>query len=192
MHLTVITGPMFAGKTTELIRRLKRYTYAGKRVVLFKPTIDVRSPEGRVKSHDGKEMEAIEISSSEEIIEYIQEYKDVDAIGIDEVQFLDNDILEVIRALVFKGYDVFVSGLDMDYMGRPFGIMPQLLAIADDVLKLKAVCVVCGADATHTFKKKRDSLLIEVGGADIYEPRCRHCWYKGMMNQQLMEFSDES
>ncbi|NOZ92809.1 thymidine kinase [bacterium 3DAC] len=192
MHLTVITGPMFAGKTTELIRRLKRYQYAGKKVILFKPTIDVRSPEGRVKSHDGKEMEAIEVSSSSEIAEYMEKVEDISAVGIDEVQFLDDDIVEVIKDLVFRGYDVFVSGLDMDFMGRPFGVMPYLLAIADDVYKLKAVCVVCGADATHSFKKKRDSLIIEVGGADIYEPRCLRCWYEGIKEQEGTQLLDES
>ena len=188
MHLTVITGPMFAGKTTELIRRLKRYQYAGKSVLLFKPTLDVRSPKGIVKTHSGEEMVAIEVSDSSEIIDHLSRFEGISAIGIDEVQFFDDGIIEVIKTMVYSGYDVFVSGLDMDFMGRPFGVVPYLLAIADDVYKLKAVCVVCGADATHSFKKKRDSLLIEVGGSDIYEPRCRKCWHEGMRSQEGLQF----
>ena len=180
LHLVVITGPMFAGKTTELMRRLHRYELAGKRVLLFKPRLDVRSGSGQVKSHDGRSMEAIEIALSAEILRYVDEHGDVAAIGVDEAQFLDGNLVRVIRILRERGIDVFVAGLDMDYRGEPFGYMPQLMAMADEVVKLKAVCVVCGADATHSFKKRLDDKVIEVGGAELYEPRCFKCWLEGM------------
>ncbi len=184
MHLTVITGPMFAGKTTELIRRLKRHRLAGMDTLLFKPTVDNRYDETHAVTHDGIKMKSIVARSSKEILEITERFSDVKVIGIEEAQFFDNGIVEVVRTLLARDYTIYIAGLDMDFMGRPFGPMPELLAIADDVYKLKAVCAVCGADATHTFKKKRDSLVIEVGGADIYEPRCRKCWYEGRKNQE--------
>jgi thymidine kinase len=182
LHLVVITGPMFAGKTTELMRRLHRYELAGKNVLLFKPKLDIRSGSGQVKSHDGKSMGAIEVSLSADILKYVDEADDIAAVGIDEAQFLDGNLVRVVRILRERGIDIFVAGLDMDYRGEPFGYMPQLMAMADEVVKLKAVCVVCGADATHSFKKRLDDKVIEVGGSELYEPRCFKCWLDGMQH----------
>ncbi len=172
-----ITGSMFSGKSEELIRRLRRGIYAKQKVVVFKPTIDDRYHKEKVVSHNGNEIEAINISTAREI--FNQELDDVDVIGIDEVQFFDNGIVNIVETLAEKGHRVIVAGLDMDFRGEPFEPMPKLLAVSERVTKLQAVCAVCGSSSSRTQRlingkpAKIDDPIILVGANESYEPRCR-------------------
>lgn len=172
-----ITGSMFSGKSEELIRRLRRGIYAKQKVVVFKPTIDDRYHKEKVVSHNGNEIEAINISIAREI--FNQELDDVDVIGIDEVQFFDNGIVNIVETLAEKGHRVIVAGLDMDFRGEPFEPMPKLLAVSERVTKLQAVCAVCGSSSSRTQRlingkpAKIDDPIILVGANESYEPRCR-------------------
>ena len=172
-----ITGSMFSGKSEELIRRLRRGIYAKQKVVVFKPTIDDRYHKEKVVSHNGNEIEAINISIAREI--FNQELDDVDVIGIDEVQFFDNGIVNIVETLAEKGHRVIVAGLDMDFRGEPFEPMPKLLAVSEHVTKLQAVCAVCGSSSSRTQRlingkpAKIDDPIILVGANESYEPRCR-------------------
>lgn len=177
--LEVITGPMFAGKTEELLRRVRRHQYAKKNIVVFKPTIDDRYALNEVVSHDKTRTKSVNIVRSEEIFQYIEQNTDV--VAIDEVQFLTSDVVMIIEHLVDKGIQVIVSGLDNDFRGEPFSFMPELLAKAETVIKLSAVCVVCGAPATKTQRmvdgkpaKYHDPIVL-IGASESYEARCRHC-----------------
>ncbi|MBA2694127.1 MAG: thymidine kinase [Rubrobacter sp.] len=177
--LTVITGSMFSGKTEELIRLVRRSLYARRKVQVFKHALDTRSETGEVKSHNGLLYEAAAVSSSEELFERVGRTTDV--IAIEEVQFFDERIVEVCRSLADGGYDVIAAGLDMDFRGHPFGPMPRLLSEADDVLKLHAICVRCGRDASRTQRlvdgepAPASAPTILVGAEESYEARCRHC-----------------
>lgn len=172
-----ITGSMFSGKSEELIRRLKRGIFAKQKVVVFKPTIDDRYHKEKVVSHNGNAIEAINIQKAEEILEH--DLTQVDVIGIDEVQFFENKIVEIAQDLAEQVHRVIVAGLDMDFKGRPFEPMPQLLAVSELVTKLQAVCAVCGAPASRTQRlingrpAKADDPVIMVGADESYEPRCR-------------------
>ncbi|AYU55744.1 thymidine kinase [Staphylococcus debuckii] len=172
-----ITGSMFSGKSEELIRRLKRGIFAKQKVVVFKPTIDDRYHKEKVVSHNGNAIEAINIQRAEEILEH--DLSEVDVIGIDEVQFFENNIVDIAQDLAEQGHRVIVAGLDMDFRGRPFEPMPQLLAVSELVTKLQAVCAVCGAPASRTQRlingrpAKADDPVIMVGADESYEPRCR-------------------
>lgn len=172
-----ITGSMFSGKSEELIRRLKRGIFAKQKVVVFKPTIDDRYHKEKVVSHNGNAIEAINIQRAEEILEH--DLSEVDVIGIDEVQFFENQIVAIAQDLAEQGHRVIVAGLDMDFRGRPFEPMPQLLAVSELVTKLQAVCAVCGAPASRTQRlingrpAKADDPVIMVGADESYEPRCR-------------------
>ena len=146
--IEVITGPMFAGKTEELLRRVKRLEYAKQNIVVFKPLIDNRYAENEVVSHNKNRTRSVNISQSKEIFEYVD--KDTDVVAIDEVQFLDEEAIKICEFLADKGIRVIVSGLDREFRGEPFTFMPRLLAIAEYVTKLTAVCVKCGAPATRT------------------------------------------
>jgi thymidine kinase len=174
----VICGSMFSGKSEELIRRVKRSQYAKQKMVVFKPQIDNRYSEAEVVSHDGSSFVAIPISHSSEIFQYIN--PEVDLIAIDEVQFFDNEIVKVIQQLANSGFRVITAGLDQDFRGEPFGQMPELMAIAELVTKLQAVCAVCGSPASRTQRLINGSPasyydpVILVGAAESYEPRCRH------------------
>lgn len=178
--IEVITGPMFAGKSEELIRRIRRLEYAKKKVVVFKPKIDDRYSVNDVVSHEQKHAKAVCVSSSKEIKAYL-EGKKFDAIAIDEAQFLDEGLLGLCDSLADEGVRVIVAGLDMDFRGQPFPIMASLLAKAEFVSKLTAICVVCGAPATMTQRivngvpSRYDEPTVKVGAGDSYEPRCRHC-----------------
>jgi len=179
--IVVITGPMFAGKTTELIRKIKRHQLANHKVKVFKPNIDKRYDEINIVTHDGKEYEAIPIDPQKprQILHYLD---DADVVAIEEAQFFSDKIIDIVRHLSYtRGLTVYITGLDMDYQGNPFGPMPQLLAIADEVLKLKAVCVECGKDAGYTHKLVDDGKTVDVGGSEKYVPLCLDCWlkYKG-------------
>jgi len=173
--IEVICGSMFSGKTEELIRRLKRAKIANLRVEIFKPGIDVRYDENNVVSHDANMIQSTPIENSQNILLMSQ---DVDVVGIDEAQFFDAEILNVCEILATKGMRVIVAGLDMDYKGQPFGAMPQLLAIADYITKLHAICVQCGHIANISYRKSAAQQQVLLGEKDIYEPRCRICAQK--------------
>ena len=175
--IETITGSMFRGKSEELIRRLRRGVYAKQKVIVFKPAIDDRYHKEKVVSHDGNEIEAINISTSREILN--QDLDDVDVIGIDEVQFFDGEIVNIVEQLAKNGHRVVVAGLDMDFRGEPFEPMPKLLAVSEQVTKLQAVCAVCGSPSSRTQRlingepAKIDDPIILVGANESYEPRCR-------------------
>ncbi|MEG0290258.1 MAG: thymidine kinase [Erysipelotrichaceae bacterium] len=177
--IEVISGCMFAGKTEELIRRIKVLEYAKKKIVVFKPKIDNRYDDKDVVSHAGTSVCSYAISKASEIIQYIDD--SVEVIAIDEVQFFDDDIVGICEHYADQGKRVMVAGLDMDFRGLPFGIMPKLFTMAEFVTKLTAVCTVCGAPATRTQRlvnnvpARYDDPLILVGASESYEARCRHC-----------------
>lgn len=170
---------MFAGKSEELIRRIKRLEYAKKKTLVFKPSIDLRYSANEVVSHSNLKTKSIAIKESKEILDYVD--SSTFAIAVDEVQFLDKDIIYLAQKLALKGIRVILGGLDTDFRGEPFPITASLMTIAEDVLKLTAICVVCGAPATKTQRiingkpAHYSDPIIKVGAAEAYEPRCRHC-----------------
>ena len=177
--IEVICGPMFAGKSEELIRRIKRLEYAKKKVIVFKPLIDNRYSEDEVVSHNKRKTKCYNLASSKDVYKYITD--DTYAVAFDEVQFMDEGIISVCQELANKGIRVICAGLDNDFRGEPFSIMPQLLCLAEDVTKLTAICNVCGSNATRTQRivngipASYDDPIIIVGASEAYEPRCRHC-----------------
>ncbi|MEC3673443.1 thymidine kinase [Bacillus velezensis] len=176
--LELICGSMFSGKSEELIRRVKRATYAKQEVKVFKPAIDNRYSEEAVVSHNGTSITSHVISSSAEIWDHISESTDV--IAVDEVQFFGESIIGDLSLLADKGYRVIAAGLDMDFRGEPFGVVPNLMAVAESVTKLQAVCSVCGSPASRTQRlidgkpASYDDPVILVGASESYEARCRH------------------
>lgn len=172
--IEVICGSMFSGKTEELIRRLKRARIANLKVEIFKPAMDVRYDETSIISHDENKIISTPIENSQQILLLAQE---VDVVGIDEAQFFDDELPNVCDQLALAGVRVIVAGLDMDYTGKPFGQMPFLLAKADYITKLHAICVVCGNIANYSFRKSPAKETFLLGEKDLYEPRCRHCYY---------------
>jgi thymidine kinase len=170
--IEVICGSMFSGKTEELIRRLKRVKIANLKVEIFKPGIDVRYDETKVVSHDANTIQSTPLSNSQEILLLTE---GVDVVGIDEAQFFDDEIANVCETLAGKGIRVIVAGLDMDYLGNPFGQMPHLLAKADYITKLHAICVRCGNIANISYRLTETEGQVLLGEKDIYEPRCRVC-----------------
>ncbi len=175
--IEVVCGSMFSGKTEELIRRLNRARIANQKVEIFKPQIDVRYDENKVVSHNENAVPSTPVSSSLNILLMAN---DATVVGIDEAQFFDDELLYVCEKLAEQGIRVIVAGLDMDYLGKPFGIMPKLMAVAEYVTKVHAICVVCGDLATHSFRKTSNDDLIMLGEKDTYEARCRFCFNKGM------------
>ncbi len=182
-RLEVVCGSMFSGKTEELMRKIKRSEYARQRVLVLKPQIDNRKSVTCIVSHDGRSRTAHALDSSDVAIQSVIEFAQAfDVIGIDEVQFFPDEIVRVIGKLIEMGKHVVAAGLDLDFRGEPFGIMPYLLAIADDVLKLKAICVVCAKDAHQTQRlvngqpARYSDPIILVGAEDFYEARCRNCF----------------
>jgi len=173
--IEVICGSMFSGKTEELIRRLKRVKIANLKVEIFKPKIDTRYDEIKIVSHDTNFINSTPVENSAAILLLA---KDVDVVGIDEAQFFDEGIIDVCEQLAFRGIRVIVAGLDMDYMGQPFGQMPNLLAVADYIDKLHAICMECGNIAHVSYRKTAQSGQVLLGEKDIYEPRCRICAQK--------------
>lgn len=174
----VVCGSMFSGKSEELIRRVRRAQFAKQKIVVFKPKIDDRYSKESVVSHNGSTFTAIPVSSSNEMFQYID--AEVDLIAIDEVQFFDQEVVNVIQRLADEGYRVIAAGLDQDFRGEPFGQMPELMAIAEQVTKLQAVCAVCGSPASRTQRlingkpASYHDPVIMVGAAEAYEARCRH------------------
>ena len=173
----VICGSMFCGKTDELIRRLRRATIARQKVQVFKPAIDNRYDEQRVASHAGSTFDAIPIANSKEILDQLSE--DTTVVGIDEAQFFDDEIVPVVQYLADHNIRVIVAGLDLNFKGEPFGCMPTLMALAEDVEKLQAICMVCGEPASRTQRlvngkpARYDDPVIIVGASEMYEARCR-------------------
>lgn len=174
--IEVICGSMFSGKTEELIRRLKRVKIANLKVEIFKPAIDTRFNEQNLVSHDTNIILSTPVDNSQKILLMAT---DADVIGIDEAQFFDDEIPNVCDELAYRGIRVIVAGLDMDYLGNPFGQMPFLLAKADYVTKLHAICVRCGNIANYSYRKIPNEDQVMLGATDVYEPRCRKCYKEG-------------
>ncbi len=171
----MVCGSMFSGKTEELIRRMRRAQFARQRVEIFKPSIDVRYSEEDVVSHDQKHIQSTPIDSSASILLLAN---DMDVVGIDEAQFFDQGIVDVCNELANRGVRVIVAGLDMDFRGVPFGPMPALCAIADDVTKVHAICVRCGNLAYVSHRKVSSDKRVLLGETQEYEPLCRECYQK--------------
>jgi len=167
---------MFSGKTEELIRRVRRAVLARQRVQAFKPLVDNRYDAKRIVSHEGLNIDALPISTSKELFDDVDPATEV--VAIDEAQFFDPGIVKVVNRLADEGRRVVVAGLDQDFRGEPFGPMPALMAVAEDVRKVRAVCTLCGADACRTQRLSGEGSQVQVGGKDAYEARCRAC-YKG-------------
>ncbi len=174
--IEVICGSMFSGKTEELIRRLKRATIANLKTRIFKPSIDIRYHQKKIVSHDENAIESIPVDSSQKIIPLAE---NVDVVAIEEAQFFDEQLPETCEQLALRGIRVIVAGLDMDYAGKPFGPMPDMLARADYITKLHAICMKCGNIANYSYRKTQNATQILLGEKDLYEPRCRDCFYKG-------------
>lgn len=177
--IEVICGCMFAGKSEELIRRINTLEYARKNIIVFKPLIDDRYSEDEIASHKGNKIKCYSISKSKDILKFIED--DTDVVAIDEVQFFDEDIIPICEMLADKQIRVMVAGLDKDFKGKPFYIMSELLARAEFVTKLSAICVKCGAPATITQRlvnnkpaSYKDPIIL-IGASESYEARCRHC-----------------
>lgn len=178
-RLEVICGPMFSGKSEEMIRRLRRAKIAGKNVIAYHPSIDNRYSVNEIVSHSGSKIDSI---SAKTPVDIMINYRDYDVIGIDEAQFFSDLLIEVIQEFIHNGKIVIVAGLDMTYRQEPFGEMPTLMTMADTVLKLSAVCAICGEDAMMTQRLINGDPApfsgdtIQVGGLDTYEARCRNCF----------------
>lgn len=179
--IEVICGSMFSGKTEELIRRLNRAKIANQKVEIFKPAVDIRYDENNVVSHNENAVPSTPVANALTILLMVN---DATVVGIDEAQFFDDELLYVCEKLAEKGIRVIVAGLDMDYLGKPFGSMPQLMAVAEYVSKVHAICMECGDLATHSFRKIDHDNLIMLGEKDTYEARCRFCFNKGMTEQK--------
>jgi thymidine kinase len=170
-HIEVIVGPMFSGKTEELIRRVRRAQIARVKVQIFKPTIDNRYSQDSVVSHSSQSLQAQCVDKAIEILPKL--YDSTRVVAIDEVQFFDQEIITVIAKLARRGYRVILAGLDLDYKGQPFGPIPTLLAMADEVSKVAAICTICGSSATKTQRIVESLGQVLVGEANMYEARCR-------------------
>lgn len=180
-RIEVICGSMFSGKTEELIRRLKRAKFARQRVEIYKPTVDTRYSQEEVVSHDSNSISSTPVDSSTSILLFTSE---IDVVGIDEAQFFDNGLIDVCNQLANNGIRVIIAGLDMDFKGIPFGPMPGLCAIADEVTKVHAICVKCGnlAYASHRIVKNDKRVLL--GEKTEYEPLCRICYNKAIQESK--------
>lgn len=172
-RIEVICGSMFSGKTEELIRRMKRAKFARQRVEIFKPAVDTRYSEGDIVSHDSHSIASTPIDTSASILLFTSE---IDVVGIDEAQFFDTGLVEVCNQLANNGVRVIIAGLDMDFKGNPFGPMPQLCAIADEVSKVHAICVKCGQLACFSHRTVKNDKQFLLGETAEYEPLCRTCY----------------
>jgi thymidine kinase len=178
--IEVICGSMFSGKTEELVRRLKRAQFARQKIQVFKPVIDNRYSADHVQSHDANRILSRPVEKAKDILKFVEDNTRI--VGIDEVQFFDDSVVEVAQKLAYRGMRVIVAGLDMDFRGQPFGPMPKLLAVAEQVTKLSAVCVICGNPASRSQRifapgtsAGADTSRIAVGAKEMYEARCRFC-----------------
>jgi thymidine kinase len=171
--IEVICGSMFSGKTEELIRRMKRAQFAKQKVEIYKPCIDVRYSEDQVVSHDSHSIPSTPIDSPASMLLLSS---DVEVVGIDEAQFFDDTLVDVVQTLANRGIRVIIAGLDTDFLGKPFGPMPALVAVAEDIQKVHAICVKCGSPANHSHRLSANDQLVVLGEKDVYEPLCRHCY----------------
>jgi thymidine kinase len=171
--IEVICGSMFSGKTEELIRRLKRAEFAKLKIAVFKPHVDIRYDNKKVVSHDSNTIVSTPVKSSLEILKLV---KDSKVIAIDEAQFFNNDLIKVCNKLANEGKRVIIAGLDMDFLGKPFGVMPQILAIAENITKVHAICIDCGSIANYSFRLTKNKKLVQIGQKDEYKPLCRQCF----------------
>jgi len=183
--IEVVTGCMFSGKTEELIRRIKRATIANQKVKIFKPKTDDRYSEEEVVSHNENAISSIPIEHCRDIIIKVE---DAEVVGIDEAQFFTMDLIKVTEQLALNGVRVVIAGLDLDFRGKPFGPMPHLLAIAEYVTKVHAICPHCGNLATHSYRLTEDQDTVLLGEKDAYEPRCRTCYSMG----NIMDFKGKT
>ncbi|MDO5026365.1 MAG: thymidine kinase [Tissierellia bacterium] len=184
--LIVHTGSMFSGKTTSLWRELYRMKIANYKIVAFKPSIDSRDDEKKIVTHDKLELDAMKASNLNEILSFAKN-NDLDCIGIDEVQFFPNDpkeVVDIFNKLLSMNITIVVSGLDMDYMSRPFEIIKELMPIADELVKHHAICASCGEDAWVSYRKSNEESRIQIGSKDLYEPLCRSCYDKKMTERE--------
>lgn len=174
--IEVICGCMFSGKTEELIRRLKRARFANQKVLVFKPSQDTRYHDNNVVSHDDRVVDSLAIAHSSQLLEVDDE---VGVVGVDEAQFFDADLPKYCQLLALRGIRVVVAGLDMDFKGQPFGPIPQMLAVAEYITKVHAICPHCGNLATHSYRLSEVQDTVLLGEKDKYEPRCRMCYDMG-------------
>lgn len=179
--IEVICGSMFSGKTEELIRRLNRARIARQKVEIFKPAVDTRYDETDVVSHDAKAVSSTPVENASQILFYAQDFE---VVGIDEAQFFGEELVSVCNELARNGKRVIVAGLDMDYLGNPFGPIPKLMATAEYVTKVHAICIRCGNLANYSHRTVKDDNLVVLGETDVYEPLCRQCFLKARKEQQ--------
>ena len=172
----VVCGSMFSGKTEELIRRLRRAQIANQQVEIFKPMLDTRYAEKHLVSHNRTSIPSTPVASSQDIFPLL---KGAEVVGVDEAQFFDEGIVQVVREMANNGIRVIVAGLDMDFRGTPFGPMPALLAMAEFVTKVHAICQVCGSLANYSYRLSDNNSTVLLGEKDTYEPRCRRCYFHG-------------
>ena len=171
--IEVICGSMFSGKTEELLRRLKRAEFAKMKIAVFKPEVDSRYDNEKVVSHDKNTIHSIPVKKAKDIISHINE---VQVVAIDEAQFFNDELITVCNTLANEGKRVIVAGLDMDFLGEPFGVIPKLLAIAEQITKVHAICADCGGNANHSFRTTADKELVKLGEKNEYTPLCRICF----------------
>lgn len=179
--IEVVCGSMFSGKTEELIRRIKRAKIANLNVRIFKPKMETRYDNVKVVSHDSNFVDSFPVDRSEEILRWVD---DVEVVGIDEAQFFDENLPAICNKLATMGKRVVIAGLDMDYLAKPFGVMPDLMAMAEYVTKVHAICMQCGDVAQYSYRFTKSGGQVQLGERDQYEPRCRTCYTKGMASQQ--------
>lgn len=179
--IEVVCGSMFSGKTEELLRRLNRAFIARQRVEIFKPAIDTRYHDENVVSHNANSIRSTPVQFANDILLLAG---DCDVVGIDEAQFFDEQLPEVCQGLANSGKRIIIAGLDMDFSGKPFGTMPALMAIAEYVTKVHAICVKCGDIANYSYRKSADQNKVMLGEKDTYEARCRRCFIKGAAAEQ--------
>jgi thymidine kinase len=185
--IEVVCGPMFSGKSEELIRRLRRAKIARKRVQVFKPAIDQRYSEDEIVSHGDQRMKSEVVNNAKEILGKLDWRSQV--VGFDESNFFGPDLIDIAQQLADTGKQVIIAGLDTDYLGRPFPPMPDLLCLAESITKTLAICMRCGNPAKHTQRLVESSDLIVVGAAGMYEARCRRCFEPGIPKQESLEFA---
>ena len=179
--IEIVCGSMFSGKTEELIRRLNRARIAKQKVEIFKPAVDTRYDEEDVVSHDSKSVSSTPVQNATQILFYAEDFE---VVGIDEAQFFGNELVNVCNELADKGKRVIVAGLDMDYLGNPFGPIPNLMATAEYVTKVHAICMHCGNLASYSHRKIKDDKLVVLGETESYEPLCRSCFQKALIKQR--------
>ena len=175
--IEVVCGSMFSGKTEELIRRLRRAQFANQKIAIFKPSIDNRYSDVEVVSHDAHSITSKPIRNADQMLKVED---DVQVVGIDEAQFFGDNLADVCQQLADRGIRVIAAGLDTDYLGKPFGPIPALMAIAEDVQKVHAICVRCGNLANHSHRLSKSKKLVVLGEKDVYEPLCRECFNKAL------------